>query len=80
LGFFVYDKLLDESGVRAVCEVRVFPLLVTRQSEVWPEFEQRTVQWVEPSKAVALIREPELKKLVAAFAKRVAAAATKSVP
>ena len=74
LGFFAYDKLLDESGVRAICEVRVFPLLVTRQSEVWPEVEQRTVQWLEPGKAVALIKEPELKKLVAAFAKRAAGA------
>lgn len=80
MGVFVYDKLLDESGVRAVCEVRVFPLLVTRQSEVWPEFKQRTVQWVEPSKAVSLIKEPELKKLVAAFVKRVAAVASKVVP
>ena len=80
MGVFVYDKLLDDSGVRVICEVRVFPLLVTRQSEVWPEFEQRTVQWVEPSKAVSLIKEPELKKLVAAFAKRVAAAASKVVP
>lgn len=80
LGVFAYDKLLDESGVRAICEVTVFPLLVSRQSEVWPEFEQRTVQWVEPSKAVSLIKEPELKKLVAAFAKRVAAAASKAVP
>jgi hypothetical protein len=80
LGVFVYDKLLDDSGVRVICELRVFPLLVTRQSEVWPEFEQRTVQWVEPSKAVSLIKEPELKKLVAAFAKRVAAAASKVVP
>ena len=60
--------------------MRVFPLLVTRQSEVWPEVEQRTVQWVEPSKAVSLIQEPELKKLVAAFAKRLAAAASKAVP
>lgn len=80
LGVFAYDKLLDESGVRAICEVRVFPLLVTRQSEVWPEFEQRTVQWVQPNKAVSLIKEPELKMLVAAFAKRVAAAASKVVP
>jgi 8-oxo-dGTP pyrophosphatase MutT (NUDIX family) len=80
LGVFAYDKLLDESGVQVTCEVRVFPLLVTRQSEVWPEVEQRTVQWVEPSKAVSLIQEPELKKLVAAFAKRLAAAASKAVP
>jgi hypothetical protein len=52
----------------------------SRQSEVWPEFEQRTVQWVEPSKAASLIREPDLKKLVATFVKRVAAAANKSSP
>ena len=58
----------------------MFPLLVKRQSEVWPEFEQRVVQWVEPSKAVTLIKEPELKKLVAAFAKRIAAAASKTIP
>jgi 8-oxo-dGTP pyrophosphatase MutT (NUDIX family) len=77
LGSFTYEKLLDESGVRAVCEVRVFPLLVTRQSEVWPEVEHRTVQWVEPSRAVSLIKELELKKLVAAFAQRIAAAASK---
>lgn len=80
LGLFTYEKSLDEAGVQATCEVRVFPLLVRRQSEVWPEFEQRTVQWVEPSKAVSLIREPDLKKLVATFVKRVAAAANKSIP
>jgi len=80
VGLFSYDKLLDDVGIRVSCEVKVFPLLVTRQSEVWPEVEQRVIQWVEPSKAVSLIKEPELKKLVAAFAKRAAAAATKSAP
>ena len=80
LGLFTYEKSLDEAGVQATCEVRVFPLLVKRQSEVWPEFEQRTVQWVEPSKAASLIREPDLKKFVATFVKRVAAAANKSIP
>ncbi|MGA8587372.1 MAG: hypothetical protein WB715_26715 [Roseiarcus sp.] len=80
LGLFTYEKSLDEAGVQATCEVRVFPLLVKRQSEVWPEFEQRTVQWVEPSKAASLIREHDLKKLVATFVKRIAAAANKSIP
>ena len=51
-----------------------------QKSEVWPEFEQRTVQWVKPSKAASLIRELDLKKLVATFVKRVAAAANKSIP
>jgi 8-oxo-dGTP pyrophosphatase MutT (NUDIX family) len=80
VGLFTYDKLLDEHGIAVSCEVRVFPLLVKRQSEAWPEFEQRVVQWVEPAKAVALIKEPELKKLVAAFAKRIATAASKTIP
>jgi 8-oxo-dGTP pyrophosphatase MutT (NUDIX family) len=80
LGLFTYEKSLDEAGIQATCEVKVFPLLVRRQSEVWPEFEQRSVQWVEPSKAASLIKEPGLKKLVAAFVKRAAAAANRIVP
>ena len=61
-------------GMQVNCEVKVFPLLVKRQSEVWPEIEQRLVEWFEPSKAVSLIREKELKTLVATFAKRVVGA------
>jgi len=80
IGLFAYDKLLDETGIRVTCEVRVFPLLVKRQSEVWPEREQRMVQWVAPNRAVSLIREPELKALVAAFARRAATATSKSRP
>jgi 8-oxo-dGTP pyrophosphatase MutT (NUDIX family) len=70
VGRFSYKKVLDESGVQAMCEVRVYPLLVERQSATWPEFGQRITQWVEPSRAVAMIKEPDLKQLVAAFAKR----------
>ena len=80
VGLFNYDKLLDEEGIQFNCEVKVFPLLVKRQSENWPEIEQRLVQWVEPDKAVSMIKEPELKKLIATFAKRVAAAASKAIP
>jgi hypothetical protein len=70
VGVFNYDKLLAQNGITVNCEVRVFPLLVKRQREVWPEFDQRVIQWVEPNGAVALIKEPELEKVVAAFAKR----------
>ena len=48
----------------------VFPLLVTRQSELWPELEQRKVQWVAPTDALSLIEQRALKALVAAFARR----------
>jgi 8-oxo-dGTP pyrophosphatase MutT (NUDIX family) len=78
IGLFTYDKLVDESGIHVSCEVRVFPLLVQRQSETWPEIEQRMVQWVAPGKALALIKEPQLRALVAAFAERAAFAAAKS--
>jgi 8-oxo-dGTP pyrophosphatase MutT (NUDIX family) len=71
VGRFTYQKVLDESGVQANCEVKVYPLLVKRQSVTWPEFGQRITQWVEPGKAVAMIKEPDLKQLVAAFAKKI---------
>ena len=77
IGAFHYDKVVDERGARVSCEVKVFPLLVKRQSEVWPEFDERIVQWVEPDRAVTLIRDPELKALVAAFAARAGGAAGK---
>lgn len=79
LGLFTYHKLLDEQGNVVPCEVKVFPLLVSRQSETWPEFEQRIAQWVEPTKAVSLVKEPELKTLITEFAKRTAKAASKSI-
>jgi 8-oxo-dGTP pyrophosphatase MutT (NUDIX family) len=80
VGMFNYDKLLAENGIPVNCEVRVFPLLVKRQTEAWPEFDQRLIQWVEPARAIALIKEPGLKKLVAAFAKKIAVAASKTIP
>ena len=41
------------------CEVKVFPLLVKRQSATWPEFGQRVAQWVDPEKAISLGRVDE---------------------
>ncbi|MGO9421234.1 NUDIX hydrolase [Roseiarcus sp.] len=77
VGSFTYDKALDEAGRLATCEVTVFPLLVKSQSDAWPEIEQRVTQWVEPSKAAAMVKDLELKAVIAAFAKRVAAAASR---
>jgi 8-oxo-dGTP pyrophosphatase MutT (NUDIX family) len=78
VGLFTYDKLVDEAGAQTTCEVKVYPLLVKRQSEVWPESQQRTTQWVEPSRAIAMIKEPDLKKIVASFAKRAVAVASRA--
>jgi 8-oxo-dGTP pyrophosphatase MutT (NUDIX family) len=79
IGAFSYDKALDDTGSTVLCEVKVFPLLVERQSEAWPEADQRIVQWVDPARAVALIKEPGLRTLVTAFAKRASVAAAKAV-
>jgi 8-oxo-dGTP pyrophosphatase MutT (NUDIX family) len=78
IGSFAFDKLRDEAGGMTTCEVKVYPLLVKRQSHVWPESHQRTTQWVQPGRAIAMIKEPDLKKIVASFAKRAAAAASKA--
>jgi 8-oxo-dGTP pyrophosphatase MutT (NUDIX family) len=80
IGTFTYEKALDEAGVEATCEVKVYPLLVKRQLEVFPESEQRMLQWVDPGKAVMLIKDPGLKKLVTAFARRLAIAASNATP
>ena len=79
IGNFRYKKAADENGAEANCEVKVFPLLVKRQSATWPEFGQRVAQWGDPEKAISLIRVPELKLMVAKFAKRAAAAANKLI-
>jgi 8-oxo-dGTP pyrophosphatase MutT (NUDIX family) len=81
LGVFRYKKGANGNGNGSDpdYEVKIFPLLVRRQSATWPEFGQRVVQWVDPEKAIALIRDPELKTIVEKFAKRAATAAASKV-
>jgi 8-oxo-dGTP pyrophosphatase MutT (NUDIX family) len=80
IGVFRYKKTTAEkNGADPDYEVKIFPLLVRRQSAAWPEYGQRVVQWVDPEKAISLIREPELKTIVEKFAKRAAAAAASKV-
>src|SRR5258708_6427791 len=79
IGVFRYKKTAGENGAEPDYEVKIFPLLVRRQSATWPEFGQRVVQWVDPEKAMSLIRESELKAIVEKFAKRAAASASKVI-
>src|ERR1700690_3918020 len=48
VGLYTYEKSLDENGAFTPFEVKVYALIVTRQSESWPEAEQRTIQWIDP--------------------------------
>ena len=78
LGNFRYKKLADETGGEADCG-QGLPSAGEEASAAWPESGQRVAQWVDPDKAISLIREPELRSIVAKFAKRAAAAASKII-
>jgi hypothetical protein len=73
IGIFAYEKRSDEDGITIPCDVRVFPLLVKRQSKAWPESEQRVAQWLEPTVALSLVEEESLRSLISSFMERTAA-------
>ena len=73
IGIFSYEKRSDEDGIAIPCEVRVFPLLVKRKSQTWPESEQRIAQWLEPAVALSLVEEKSLRSLISSFMDRLAA-------
>jgi 8-oxo-dGTP pyrophosphatase MutT (NUDIX family) len=67
LGMFSYEKRLEEDGIVIPCEVRVFPLLVKRQSKTWPESHQRKCRWFTPERALSVIKEESLRELISSF-------------
>ncbi len=76
IGFFMYDKRLDEDGIIVPCEVKVFPLLVKRQDKTWPESHQRQSRWFTPVAALSQIKEESLKVLISSLVKRLTKSAT----
>jgi 8-oxo-dGTP pyrophosphatase MutT (NUDIX family) len=63
VGSFPHEKRL-KNGVVIACEVRVFPLKVTRQSRQWPEKEHREVKWLPAKKAAEAVQEPMLSEII----------------
>jgi 8-oxo-dGTP pyrophosphatase MutT (NUDIX family) len=63
VGSFSYKKHL-KSGRSVECEVRVFPLEVTRQKKEWPEKQQRRVKWLSAPKAAERVKDPVLSKII----------------
>ena len=41
IGIFSYKKRSDDDGITIPCDVRVFPLLVKRKSQTWPESDRQ---------------------------------------
>jgi hypothetical protein len=63
-----YLKRLKSGAARAVT-VDVYPLEVTGEHATWPEKGQRTLQWMSPVEAALAVQEPELRDLIARFAR-----------
>jgi 8-oxo-dGTP pyrophosphatase MutT (NUDIX family) len=47
IGVFSYEKRLEENSGAVPCEVRVFPMLVKRQLDTWPEAHERETRWFD---------------------------------
>src|SRR5208282_1894868 len=73
VGVFSYEKLQEENSGAIPCEVRVFPMIVKRQLDTWPEAHEREARWFEPVKALAAIKDEGLRELIAAFVRKKAA-------
>lgn len=64
LGYFTYLKTLD-AGEKIPSIVQVHLIEATAIDPQFPEKGQRTIAWFPPHEAAALVREPELKGLLA---------------
>lgn len=73
VGRYGYRK--TGSGGSTPCEVMVYPLEVDGVAGKWKEKGQRRRKWMEPARAAASVAEPELGKLILAFADRARQAA-----
>lgn len=66
IGSYEYEKI-KRGGESVPAEVLVFPLLVTRQSEHWPERHERDTRWFVLDEAAAAVEEPGLKEIILRF-------------
>lgn len=67
IGSYRYVKRLPNNG-GVPCSVDVYPLLVERLLEHWPEQGQRSLGWFSAANAASLVAEGELASLIQAFA------------
>lgn len=65
IGFYSYSK--DHNGDSLPCVVAVFPLRVKKLLKSYPEIDQRKRRWVSQKKAVEMVSEPELSRLIKDF-------------
>ena len=71
VGAYGYAKRL-KSGQTRLCTVRVYPLKLRQERARWREQDVRERRWFAPAEAAQLVQEPELKRLITAFAETAA--------
>lgn len=68
IGSFRHHKQA-KSGETILCTVYLFPMEVTGQRETWPEKDLRQIRWYSVEEAIAQIKRPSLRRLIAKFVK-----------
>lgn len=63
IGTYHYNKRL-KNGTEARCKVEVFPLEVKSQRKRWRERGERKARWFEIAKAVKVVQEAGLRRLL----------------
>lgn len=66
MGRFAATKTTP-GGLDLPCEVAVFRLHVTAMEDLFPEAGQRRRRWLRPDEAAGMVREPGLRRLLAAL-------------
>jgi 8-oxo-dGTP pyrophosphatase MutT (NUDIX family) len=69
LGLFRYNKE-RESGETTPCIVRVFTMEIIEQRKDWIEKSERETLWCSLPEALARVKEPGLRRLIAKFARQ----------
>jgi 8-oxo-dGTP pyrophosphatase MutT (NUDIX family) len=70
IGAFDYLKVMRK-GANQICEVEVFPLLVSEELEDWPERAERERRWFTPGDASAAVEEKRLRTILADLPERI---------
>ena len=70
IGTYYYRKRLSKNDF-LTCAVKVFALHVKARKKKFPERGERKSKWVNPTTAIDLVTEPELKTVIKNFAARI---------
>mgnify|MGYP001169309206 CR=1 FL=1 len=70
IGTYYYRKRTAKDDF-LTCAVKVFALEVKASKKKFPEREQRKLKWVNPTKAIDSVSEPELKTVLKNFSRRI---------